>query len=144
MLFKNLKDELARDIAQKDTLLKQEAEVKEKMDKAIEDIVEVLNLREDILDFEITSNRPDCFSIEGLGRETAVSLGKEFKENNNLFLGSNIVQPNRSPTIGPSQFQQQQLEKLKQLQILNEEKLIPVKDLQLSNIQLLLLSTKFC
>lgn len=43
------------------------------------DIVEVLNLREDIIEFEITSNRPDCFSIEGLGRETAVSLGKEFK-----------------------------------------------------------------
>ena len=43
------------------------------------DIVDVLNLREDILDFEITSNRPDCFSIEGLGRETAVSLGEKFK-----------------------------------------------------------------
>lgn len=43
------------------------------------DIVEVLNLREDIIDFEITPNRPDCLSIEGLGRETAISLGKEFK-----------------------------------------------------------------
>ena len=43
------------------------------------DIVEVLNLREDILDFEITSNRPDCFSIEGLGRETAIALNEEFK-----------------------------------------------------------------
>lgn len=44
-----------------------------------EDIVDVLNLREDIIDFEITPNRPDCLSIEGIGRETAVSLGKEFK-----------------------------------------------------------------
>ena len=43
------------------------------------DVVEVLNLEEEIIDFEITSNRPDCLSIEGLGRETAVSLGKEFK-----------------------------------------------------------------
>ena len=43
------------------------------------DIVDVLNLKEDIIDFEITPNRPDCFSIEGLGRETAASLGKEFK-----------------------------------------------------------------
>ena len=43
------------------------------------DIVDVLKLREDILDFEITSNRPDCFSIEGLGRETAISLGEKFK-----------------------------------------------------------------
>ena len=43
------------------------------------DIVEALNLKEEIIDFEITPNRPDCLSIEGLGRETAVSLGKEFK-----------------------------------------------------------------
>lgn len=44
-----------------------------------EDIVKVLNLKEDILDFEITSNRPDCFSIEGLGREVAVTLQEDFK-----------------------------------------------------------------
>lgn len=53
------------------------------LDKSLEkeignDIVDVLNLKEDIIDFEITSNRPDCFSIEGLGREVAVSLNKEF------------------------------------------------------------------
>ena len=44
-----------------------------------EDIVEILNLKEDIIEFEITSNRPDCFSVEGLGREVAVSLKKDFK-----------------------------------------------------------------
>ncbi len=44
-----------------------------------ENIVDVLQLEEEILDFEITSNRPDCFSIEGLGRETAISLNTEFK-----------------------------------------------------------------
>lgn len=54
------------------------------LDKSLEkdlgkDIVEVLNLKEDIIDFEITPNRPDCLSIEGLGRETAVSLGQKFK-----------------------------------------------------------------
>lgn len=54
------------------------------LDKKLEkdlgkDIVEVLNLKEDIIEFEITPNRPDCLSIEGLGRETAASLGKEFK-----------------------------------------------------------------
>lgn len=54
------------------------------LDKSFEkdlgkEIVNVLNLEEDIIDFEITPNRPDCLSIEGLGRETAVSLGKEFK-----------------------------------------------------------------
>lgn len=54
------------------------------LDKKLEkdvgkDIVEILNLREDIIDFEITSNRPDCLSIEGLGRETAATLDKPFK-----------------------------------------------------------------
>ena len=44
-----------------------------------EDIVEVLDLKEEIIDFEITPNRPDCLSIEGLGRETAAYLGVEFK-----------------------------------------------------------------
>lgn len=44
-----------------------------------ENIVQVLGLEEEILDFEITSNRPDCLSIEGLGRETAISLKTEFK-----------------------------------------------------------------
>lgn len=48
-------------------------------DKLGEDITEVLNLKECIIDFEITSNRPDCFSIEGLGRETAASLKTDFK-----------------------------------------------------------------
>ena len=47
------------------------------------DIVEILNLREDIIDFEITPNRPDCLSIEGLGRETAVALNKLFKNPRN-------------------------------------------------------------
>ncbi len=44
-----------------------------------ENIVDILNLKEEIIDFEITPNRPDCLSIEGLGRETAVALGKKFK-----------------------------------------------------------------
>ncbi len=43
------------------------------------EVVDVLNLKEDIVEFEITSNRPDCLSIEGLGREVAVSLNQEFK-----------------------------------------------------------------
>lgn len=43
------------------------------------DIVEVLDLKEEIIDFEITPNRPDCLSMEGLGRETAASLDKPFK-----------------------------------------------------------------
>ena len=46
------------------------------------DAVEVLGLREDIIEFEITSNRPDCLSAEGLGREVAATLGKEFTNPN--------------------------------------------------------------
>lgn len=47
-----------------------------------EDVVKILDLREDIIEFEITPNRPDCLSVEGIGRETAVSLEKEFKNPN--------------------------------------------------------------
>ena len=43
------------------------------------DIKTVLGLNEITVDFEITNNRPDCFSIIGLARETAVTLGTEFK-----------------------------------------------------------------
>ena len=42
-------------------------------------VVEILDLKEEIIEFEITPNRPDCLSIEGIGRETAVSLNKTFK-----------------------------------------------------------------
>lgn len=43
------------------------------------DIKEILKINQTIIDFEITPNRPDCLSIEGLGRETAVSLNEPFK-----------------------------------------------------------------
>ena len=43
------------------------------------DIKKVLGLGNVTIDFEITSNRPDCFSIEGLGREAAITLGKAFR-----------------------------------------------------------------
>ena len=42
------------------------------------DIRDVFNLNENIVDFEITSNRPDCLSIIGLARETAVTFHKPF------------------------------------------------------------------
>lgn len=43
-----------------------------------QNILDVLGLGEAIIDFEITSNRPDCFSIEGLAREVAVTLDLPF------------------------------------------------------------------
>ena len=43
------------------------------------DIKEYLGLGSVTIDFEITSNRPDCFSVEGLGREAAITLEKPFR-----------------------------------------------------------------
>lgn len=43
------------------------------------DIKEYLGLNKAILDFEITSNRPDCLSIVGMARETAATLGTSYK-----------------------------------------------------------------
>lgn len=42
------------------------------------DIKEVLNMTSSILDFEITSNRPDCLSIIGMARETAATLNEKY------------------------------------------------------------------
>lgn len=39
-----------------------------------DDIRDVLMLRDDVVEFEITSNRPDCLSVIGLARETAASF----------------------------------------------------------------------
>ena len=44
-----------------------------------DDIHDVLGLSDTVVEFEITSNRPDCLSVLGLARETAVSFGREFK-----------------------------------------------------------------
>ncbi|MBZ9624947.1 phenylalanine--tRNA ligase subunit beta [Clostridium sp. FP2] len=44
------------------------------------DIKEVLKLQSVLIDFEITSNRPDCLSILGIARETAATLGIEYRK----------------------------------------------------------------
>jgi len=44
------------------------------------DIKEVLGLNDSVVEFEITSNRPDCFSMVGIAREAAVTLGSKFKK----------------------------------------------------------------
>jgi phenylalanyl-tRNA synthetase beta chain len=43
------------------------------------DIKDVLGLNKAILDFEITSNRPDCLSIVGMARETAAALRTTYR-----------------------------------------------------------------
>jgi phenylalanyl-tRNA synthetase beta chain len=43
------------------------------------DIKEVLGLSSEIIDFELTSNRPDCMSIIGMARETAATLNTKYR-----------------------------------------------------------------
>ncbi len=43
-----------------------------------DDIRDVLKLSDTVVEFEITSNRPDCLSVIGLARESAVSFEKKF------------------------------------------------------------------
>lgn len=42
-----------------------------------QNIVEALELKNEVIDFEITPNRPDCLSMIGMARETAATLGGE-------------------------------------------------------------------
>lgn len=42
------------------------------------DAVEVMGLRDSVFEYEITSNRVDCFGVVGLAREAAATFGKEF------------------------------------------------------------------
>jgi len=44
------------------------------------DIKEVLGINDTVIDFEITNNRPDCFSILGIARETAVTFRTKLKK----------------------------------------------------------------
>lgn len=41
-------------------------------------IKEVLKMQDEVIDFEITTNRPDCLSILGIAREVSATLGTSF------------------------------------------------------------------
>lgn len=43
------------------------------------DAIEYLQLDEDVIEFEITPNRPDCLSIYGMARETTATFGWELE-----------------------------------------------------------------
>ena len=43
------------------------------------DVPELLGLRDSVFEYEITSNRVDCFSVIGIAREAAATFHKEFK-----------------------------------------------------------------
>ena len=42
------------------------------------DAVEVLGLHDVVFEYEVTSNRVDCFSVVGIAKEAAATFGKEF------------------------------------------------------------------
>jgi len=50
----------------------------EKEHKIGSDVKTVLEIDDNVVEFEITSNRPDCFSIVGLAREAAATFRKKF------------------------------------------------------------------
>lgn len=43
------------------------------------DVKEVLGINDAVIDFELTSNRPDCRCVLGIAREAAVTVGKKVK-----------------------------------------------------------------
>lgn len=56
-----------------------------------QDVRPILELTEDVIDFEITSNRPDCLSILGIAREAAATFNKQLTHPvcENLSIGTN-------------------------------------------------------
>ncbi len=53
------------------------------------DIKEALMLSDDVVEFEITPNRPDCLSVIGLARESAASFEKELNVKAPVVKGAN-------------------------------------------------------
>jgi phenylalanyl-tRNA synthetase beta chain len=54
------------------------------------DIKSVVDMESSIIDFEITSNRPDCLSVLGIARETAATLNKSYKNPEITYKESNL------------------------------------------------------
>ena len=48
-----------------------------------EDVVKLLELDEPVLELEITPNRADCFSVQGLAREVAALFGRKIQDTRN-------------------------------------------------------------
>ena len=53
-----------------------------------DDINTVIGNDDTVVDFEITNNRPDCYSIIGLARESAAAFGKKMKHHEPVVNGS--------------------------------------------------------
>ncbi len=54
-----------------------------------DDINDVIGNRDTVVEFEITNNRPDCYSIIGLARESAAAFGKTMRHHEPVVKGSN-------------------------------------------------------
>ena len=54
-----------------------------------DDINKIIGNDDTVVDFEITNNRPDCYCIMGLARESAAAFGREMKHHEPLVKGSN-------------------------------------------------------
>ena len=63
------------------------------------DIKEYLGLNKAILDFEITSNRPDCLSMVGMAREAAATLRTSYKMPNFQYEVKNSTNINDELTV---------------------------------------------
>ena len=55
-----------------------------------DDINLVIGNDDTVVEFEITNNRPDCYSIIGLARESAAAFGMQMKHHEPVVKGSNI------------------------------------------------------
>ena len=53
------------------------------------DAIEVLGLHDSVFEYEITSNRVDCYSVLGIAREAAVTFNKPFVMPSNEVKGNN-------------------------------------------------------
>ena len=53
-----------------------------------DDINKIIGNDDTVVDFEITNNRPDCYSIIGLARETAAAFGKHMRHHEPVVHGS--------------------------------------------------------
>ena len=65
------------------------------------DIREAIGLNDTVTEFEITPNRPDCLSVLGLARETAVTFGKKlnYPEVKYVTAGENVRDYLKNVTI---------------------------------------------
>ena len=54
-----------------------------------QDINEIIGNDDTIVEFEITNNRPDCYSVIGLARESAAAFGMAMKHHEPVVKGSN-------------------------------------------------------